>query len=105
MREEITHTEGRNAKASSGRMSLPEFKPERYQPMLEEFELSDEQAQELLSTLWQIMCGFVLFGFGDQSIQKILPSLDEAFSQSNQDGVQSEHSENKHNNKEVSDED
>ena len=42
---------------------------------LTELDLTDEQAKELLQTLWHIMSMFVDIGWGVDSVQQLLPDL------------------------------
>lgn len=51
----------------------PEAIHAKYAPYLEEFDLTDEQARELLTALYEIMRSFVLIGFGLDSVQSVLP--------------------------------
>ena len=51
------------------------FNAEEYRPYMAEFDLSEEQANELLATLWEIMKAFVDLGFGVDSIHRFLPAL------------------------------
>ena len=48
------------------------FDIEKYRQDLEGFDLTDEQARELLQTLWSIMTTFVELGFGVDSVQYLL---------------------------------
>lgn len=50
---------------------------DKYLSDIEEFDLSEEQAQELLRTLYTIMARFVELGFDLDPIQQILSSIDE----------------------------
>ncbi|MEN8129340.1 MAG: hypothetical protein ABFS45_03925 [Pseudomonadota bacterium] len=43
--------------------------PDKYREHLDEFDLSEEQQNELLETLWNIMRTFVEIGFGLDSVQ------------------------------------
>ena len=52
-----------------------EFDVEDYKPYLDGFDLTDEQAEELLHTLWQIMSRFVELGFGVDSVQILFPGI------------------------------
>lgn len=40
-----------------------QFDPARYRAELDAFDLTDAQKNEMLATLWSIMCGFVELGF------------------------------------------
>ena len=51
------------------------FDAEEYLPYVSEFDLTEEQASELLATLWEIMKAFVDLGFGVDSIHEFLPAL------------------------------
>lgn len=46
--------------------------PEEYRAHLEEYDLTEEQENELLETLWHIMRTFVEIGFGVDSVQMFL---------------------------------
>lgn len=48
------------------------FDIEKYRDDITEFDLTDEQADELLKTLWTIMSAFVDLGFGVDSVQYLL---------------------------------
>ncbi len=50
------------------------FNAEEYLPEMTGFDLSEEQARELLATLWEIMKAFVDLGFGVESIHEFLPA-------------------------------
>ena len=52
-----------------------EFDAAEYLPHMEEFDLTEEQATELLATLWEIMKAFVDLGLGVDSIHHIFPEL------------------------------
>lgn len=54
---------------------LPPFDPAEYQEYVEEFDLTDDQKNELLATLWHIMASFVDLGFGVSSLHHVLPAL------------------------------
>ncbi|MEW7986882.1 MAG: hypothetical protein AB2765_07845 [Candidatus Thiodiazotropha endolucinida] len=45
--------------------------PDQYRDSLDQFELSEEQQNELLGVLWHIMRTFVEIGFGLDSVQNI----------------------------------
>jgi hypothetical protein len=44
-----------------------------YQHYLDNSDLTEEQKQELLETLWNIICEFVRLGYGVHPLQKMLP--------------------------------
>ena len=58
------------------RQPAPAFDADEYRPYLDGFDLTEEQANELLATLWDIMKAFVELGFGVDSIHRFLPELD-----------------------------
>jgi hypothetical protein len=45
---------------------------ELYQHYLDNSDLTEEQKNELLNTLWNIICGFVQMGFGVHPVQQAL---------------------------------
>ena len=47
----------------------PIFNPDDYRDDLNEFDLTEEQENELLEALWNIMSSFVAIGFGLDSVQ------------------------------------
>jgi len=51
----------------------PSFDPDDYRAELAAFDLTEEQANALLGTLWEIMKAFVELGFGVDSIHRFLP--------------------------------
>ena len=51
------------------------FDFEKYEPYIGDLEVTDEQARELLETLFNIMSMFVDMGFGLDSTQTILGSM------------------------------
>lgn len=57
--------------------STPPFDAERYRGYLAHTELSQEQQTEYLKVLWSIMTTFVELGFGVDSVQQVLPALEE----------------------------
>ncbi|MCK0069953.1 hypothetical protein [Kordiimonas laminariae] len=56
---------------------LPADSPEleKYRHHLDEFDLTEEQKQELLVTLWQIMTQFVDLGFGRDATTLALKAI------------------------------
>lgn len=59
---------------------LPPLSPpkvDEYREYLDEFEITEDQKTELLSTLWWIMVSFVDMGFGVDAVQRCLPGLKE----------------------------
>ena len=56
----------------------PALDVDAYRPYIEDFDLTEEQAAELLRTLWEIMKAFVDLGFGVDSIHHFIPALGDA---------------------------
>ncbi|GEM_PF-1387200 len=48
---------------------VPKLDIKKYQPHIEEFDLTDEEQRNLLETLWSIMTSFVDIGFGVDVVQ------------------------------------
>ena len=65
------------------------FDPAEYLPDMEEFDLSEDEATELLATLWEIMKAFVDLGFGVDSIHRIFPELNRVSGELEADQVES----------------
>ncbi len=61
-----------------------EFNPDDYREELENIDVSEEQAQEFLATLWNIMAAMVDIGWGVNSVQILLPDI---FEKAGQDSV------------------
>jgi len=51
------------------------FEPDDYRHHLDEFDLSEEQQNELLESLWTIMSTLVDIGWGVDTIQLLLPDF------------------------------
>lgn len=51
--------------------SVPKLDISKYQPYIDDFDLTKEQQQELLETLWSIMSAFVDIGFGVDVVQML----------------------------------
>ena len=51
----------------------PRLELERYRALIEPHALTQEEADELLLTLWSIMRTFVDLGWGVESVQRVLP--------------------------------
>lgn len=67
------------APTEQGGEEAPGFDAERYLPLIDEMEITEEQKREFLGTLWNIMVAFVDLGFGVDSVQRLFPELfDEA---------------------------
>lgn len=58
-------------------VAVPVFDPSEYRQYVDDFDISDEQKDELLRTLYSIMLTFVDLGFGVDSVQRVLPALAE----------------------------
>ncbi len=57
------------------RTGVPAFNAADYRDALEDFNLSEEQEQELLQTLWNVMSVFVDIGWGADSVQLVFGDL------------------------------
>ena len=53
----------------------PDFDFEDYRDELKDFDLTDEQAEEILHTLWNMMSAMVDLGWGVDTVQIVLPEL------------------------------
>ncbi|MBL27118.1 MAG: hypothetical protein CMM50_06150 [Rhodospirillaceae bacterium] len=73
-----------------GYADAPAFDADEYRPYLAGLDLTDEQANELLATLWDIMKAFVELGFGLDSIHRFLPELNAVSEEMGDSEVQSE---------------
>ena len=51
------------------------FNPDHFREDLAELELSREQENAILESLWNIMCAFIDIGWGVDSIQLLFPDL------------------------------
>jgi len=54
---------------------LPPFDPADYKDEIAGFDLTEQQQEEFLRTLWHIMAAFVDLGWGVSSLQNVLPGL------------------------------
>jgi len=61
------------------------FDIEEFQHHLDGSDLTETEKEELLKTLWEIICEFVLFGFGVHPVQQI-KSTDNAENPDQADG-------------------
>ena len=66
------------------------FHPADYEGYLSEIDLTEEQAHELLQTLWNIMSIFVDIGWGVDTVQLILPELFDEVANDNHKGGENE---------------
>lgn len=57
--------------------NAPPFDLEEFRGYFEHTGLSEEQQFEYLKVLWSIMATFVEMGFGVDSVQQVLPALEE----------------------------
>ena len=73
MHDEIINTDNKVAKKETA--APLEFKPDDYRHHLDEFDLTQEQQNELLQTLWSIMSTMVDIGWGVDTVQILLPDL------------------------------
>ena len=67
----------------------PAFNPDDYRDELNDIDLTDEQAQELLSTLWNIMSTMVDIGWGLDATQLVLGQIFSEYRLSDPDAPQS----------------
>ncbi len=63
--------------ASGEHTTIPPFEPEKYLGYLDDSGLTDEQKIEYLQALWTILVTFIDLGFDVNSVQQVLPALDE----------------------------
>lgn len=67
---------------------MPPFDPQNYRPYVDDLDLSAEQKDELLRTLFSIMSAFVRLGFDVDSVQHVLPALAQKSSEMDSGEVQ-----------------
>ncbi len=67
--------------------SNPEFDVKKYQPYIDDFDLTDAQKQELLQTLWSIMVDFVDIGFEVDVVQALFKNQNDVSSNSEGDDL------------------
>jgi hypothetical protein len=46
-----------------------------YEQYLENWHLSDQEKQDVLQTLWDLICEFVYLGFGVSPVQQVIPKI------------------------------
>lgn len=68
-----------------------EFDGDEYRHYLNDVEISDEKAEELLRALWEIMRTFVDLGWGLESIQMFLPDFLETASPDSDNPLKPKH--------------
>lgn len=73
---------------SNCELGIPSLNPEKYQKLMDEMPLSEAEKLELLQTLWNIMTAFVDLGFGVDSVQQVLPALNEIASELDADELE-----------------
>lgn len=61
--------------AGQCRTGVPAFNAADYRDALDDFDLSEEQEEELLQTLWNVMSVFVDIGWGADSVQLVFGDL------------------------------
>lgn len=86
-------TQGIQVVDRAGRPALT-LNVDDYRQYVEALNLSEEQEQELLQTLWTIIVSFVDLGFGIESVQQAIkkPSNNETRSNARKEGLHHEHS-------------
>ena len=52
-----------------------EFEPDKYRSDIAESEYTEEQENQVLQALWNMMIMMADLGWGDDSVQKLLPAL------------------------------
>lgn len=60
-----------DANTDASAISSPRFDPDEFREYVEHYDLTEEQENELLETLWNILRTFVELGFGLNSVQTI----------------------------------
>ena len=65
-----------------------EFDAAEYLPHMAEFDITEEQATELLTALWDIIKAFVDLGLGVDSIHQIFPELGQVSGERETDQVE-----------------
>ena len=79
MKNEATKACGPPDTTDQPMVTVLNFAPEKYRDQLADYELTKEQEDELLTTLWHIMRTFVELGWGLDSVQ--LLSAEKAFTE------------------------
>ncbi len=64
-----------NTNTTKNSVASLKFEPDDYRHHLNEFDLSEEQQNELLQTLWSIMSALVDIGWGVDTVQLLLPDM------------------------------
>ncbi|SEN41815.1 hypothetical protein [Nitrosomonas marina] len=73
MHDKIINTDNKVTKQDAA--APLKFKPDNYRHHLDEFDLTQEQQNELLESLWTIMSTLVDIGWGVDTVQILLPEL------------------------------
>lgn len=68
--------ENKGSDAGSVQLASLQFDPERYRSEVDRFDITEEQKQELLLTLWSIMQSFVELGFSVDVCATLFEDLD-----------------------------
>ncbi len=66
---------GPNKQRSDEAFPILELDPEDYREQMGEMDFTPEQAQEFLTTLWNIMSTMVDIGWGVDTVQMFLPDI------------------------------
>lgn len=72
MHDEITNTDSNKTKEAAAPLN---FEPDDFRHHLNDFDLTKDQQNELLASLWSIMSTLVDIGWGVDTIQLLLPEL------------------------------
>ncbi|MCP5275793.1 MAG: hypothetical protein H6936_13275 [Burkholderiales bacterium] len=73
MHDKIINTDSKLTKKDTA--APLKFEPDDYRHHLDEFDLTQEQQNELLESLWMIMSTMVDIGWGVDTVQILLPDL------------------------------
>jgi hypothetical protein len=73
MHDKIINTDSKLTKKDAA--TPLKFESDDYRHHVEEFDLTEEQQNELLASLWSIMSTMVDIGWGVDSVQLLLPDL------------------------------
>ena len=78
----------KGASPHPGLSPAPKLNLEDYREDLAGFDLSKEQEEELIQTLWMIVCTLIDIGFGFDAVQQVIPDyLQRAFEAPSKDEV------------------
>lgn len=73
MHDKIINTDSKLTKKDAA--TPLKFEPDDYRHHVDEFDLTEEQQNELLASLWSIMSTLVDIGWGVDTVQILLPDL------------------------------